>query len=221
MSIPIEALVHLVGSSPQFMLQLTDEQQKKLRRFIHKRVLNPEDADDLLQLTYLEAWRNRERFSGQATLSTWMCGIAQNLIRNHFRRLYAKPVHCEFDESLWHGQEDNHNLDWEFEINRRLENTLSAIDHLPTEMRKTMYASLETDGSYQDTADALDIPIGTVRSRLSRAREHLKRHPQPVATVVQPSWQPLGERDICPTVSDLFRARQQDRQQPEQRQERA
>ena len=175
MNIPIEALAQLVGDSPQFMLQLTDDQQKKLRRFIHKRVLNPEDADDILQLTYLEAWRNRERFSGQATLSTWMCGIAQNLVRNHFRRLYAKPVHCEFDESLWHGQEENKNLDWEFEINRRLEKTLSAIDHLPAEMRKTLYASLETDGSYQDTADVLDIPIGTVRSRLSRAREHLKR----------------------------------------------
>ena len=175
MNIPIEALVHLGGNSPQFMLHLTDDQQKKLRRFIHKRVLNPEDADDLLQLTYLEAWRNRERFSGTATLSTWMCGIAQNLIRNHFRRLYAKPAHCEFDESLWHDQEETHSLDWEFEINRRLENTLSAIDHLPTEMRKTLYASLETDGSYQDTADVLDIPIGTVRSRLSRAREQLKR----------------------------------------------
>ena len=175
MNIPIEALAHLVGSSPQFMHHLTDDQQKKLRRFIHKRVLNPEDADDILQLTYLEAWRNRERFSGQASLSTWMCGIAQNLVRNHFRRLYAKPVHCEFDESLWHGQEENNNLDWEFEINRRLEKTLTAIDHLPTEMRKTLYASLETDGSYQDTADVLDIPIGTVRSRLSRAREHLKR----------------------------------------------
>jgi RNA polymerase sigma factor (sigma-70 family) len=175
MKIPIGDLAHLVGSSPQFMVQLTDDQQKKLRRFIHKRVLNPEDADDLLQLTYLEAWRNRERFSGQATLSTWMCGIAQNLIRNHFRRMYAKPVHCEFDESLWHGQEERNSLDWEFEVNRRLEKTLNAIDHLPVEMRKTLYASLETDGSYQDTADALDIPIGTVRSRLSRAREQLKR----------------------------------------------
>lgn len=84
-------------------------------------------------------------------------------------------VHCEFDEALWHGQEDNNNLDWQFEVNRKLERTLRAITDLPLEMRKTLYASLETDGSYQDTADAMDIPIGTVRSRLSRAREHLKR----------------------------------------------
>ena len=174
MDIPIGALAHFVGDSPQFMLHLTDDQQKKLRRFIHKRVLNPEDADDILQLTYLEAWRSRERFSGQATLSTWMCGIAQNLIRNHFRRMYAKPVHCEFDEALWHGQEDSQNLDWEFEVNRRLEKTLVAIKDLPTEMRKTLYASLETDGSYQDTADALDIPIGTVMSRLNRGRAQLR-----------------------------------------------
>lgn len=157
------------------LLDLSAEQQKKLRNFIHKRVLNPEDADDILQLTYLEAWRGKDRFGGQASLSTWMCGIAQNLIRNHFRRLYAKPVHCEFDEALWQGHEEGSDLVWQFEVNRRLEKTLSAIDNLPTEMRNTLYASLETDGSYQDTADALDIPIGTVRSRLSRAREHLKR----------------------------------------------
>ncbi|WP_010177054.1 RNA polymerase sigma factor [Pseudomonas sp. PAMC 25886] len=175
MDIPIDVLVHLTPDPHRSIQNLSEDHHKKLRRFIHKRVLNPEDADDILQLTYLEAWRNRDRFSGQATLSTWMCGIAQNLIRNHFRRMYAKPVHCEFDEALWHGQEDNNNLDWQFEVNRKLERTLRAITHLPVEMRKTLYASLETDGSYQDTADAMDIPIGTVRSRLSRAREQLKR----------------------------------------------
>ncbi|MES2870947.1 MAG: RNA polymerase sigma factor [Pseudomonadota bacterium] len=155
-------------------LDLSTELQKKLRMFIHKRVLNPEDADDILQLTCLEAWRSRERFSGQATLSTWMCGIAQNLIRSHFRRLYAKPVHCEFDEILCHGQDCGNDLDSEFETHRRLELALAAITRLPAEMRNTVYASLETDGSYRDTACALEIPIGTVRSRLSRAREQLK-----------------------------------------------
>ncbi|WP_339532596.1 RNA polymerase sigma factor [Pseudomonas mucidolens] len=172
---PFDAVEPTRSGFPQSMLDLSDDHRKKLRNFIHKRILNPEDADDILQLTYLEAWRSRANFNGQATLSTWMCGIAQNLIRNHFRRLYAKPVHCEFDEALWHGQDEGRDLGWEFEINRRLERALQAINRLPTEMRVTLYTSLETDGSYQDTANVLDIPIGTVRSRLSRAREQLKR----------------------------------------------
>ena len=161
-------------ASRKHLLELSTELQKKLRMFIHKRVLNPEDADDILQLTCLEAWRNRDRFSGQASLSTWMCGIAQNLIRSHLRRLYAKPVHCEFDELLSHGQDSGTDLGGQLEINQRLERTLIAINQLPAAMRKTVYASLETDGNYRDTACALEVPIGTVRSRLSRAREKLR-----------------------------------------------
>lgn len=168
-------------TEPNNLLDLSSEAQKKLKAFIHKRVLNPEDADDIFQLTCLEAWRSKDRFSGQATLSTWMCGIAQNLIRNHFRRFYAKPVHCEFDEELCHEQDTHNDLGGQFEINRRLERTLIAINHLPKEMRNTLYASLETGGSYRDTALALEIPIGTVRSRISRAREQLK-----MATRCQP-----------------------------------
>ena len=160
--------------SPSNLLDLSPELQKKLRLFIHKRVLNPEDADDIFQWTCLEAWRSKERFNGQATLSTWMCGIAQNLIRNHFRRLYARPVHCEFNEVLWHEEDCTRDPDGQFEIHRRLERVLTAINRLPTEMRNTLYASLESGGSYRDTASALEIPIGTVRSRLSRAREQLK-----------------------------------------------
>ncbi|KOX66068.1 RNA polymerase subunit sigma [Pseudomonas psychrophila] len=164
---------HLLSSPPN-LLDLSAELQKKLKAFIHKRVLNPEDADDIFQLTCLEAWRSKDRFNGQATLSTWMCGIAQNLIRNHFRRLYARPVHCEYDETLCHEQHCASDLGGQFEINRRLELTLTAINRLPTEMRNTLYASLESGGSYRDTANVLEIPIGTVRSRISRAREQLK-----------------------------------------------
>lgn len=163
----------LLTSSPN-PLDLSTDLQKKLRAFIHKRVLNPEDADDIFQLTCLEAWRSKDRFNGQATLSTWMCGIAQNLIRNHFRRLYARPVHCEFDEMLCQEQHYASDLGGQFEINRRLELALIAINRLPTEMRKTLYASLESGGSYRDTANVWEIPIGTVRSRISRAREQLK-----------------------------------------------
>ena len=174
MDIPISVLVNLPRDPSQSIQDLSDDHHKRLRRFIHKRVLNPEDADDILQLTYLEAWRNRHHFSAQASLSTWMCGIALNLIRNHFRRLYARPVHFEFDEMMCHEQECARDLDGQFEVHRRLELTLMAINQLPAEMRNTLYASVESGGSYRDTASALDIPIGTVRSRISRAREQLK-----------------------------------------------
>ena len=156
------------------LLDLTPDLQKKLKAFIHTRVLNPEDAEDIFQLTCLEAWRNKDRFNGQATFSTWMCGIAQNLIRSHFRRLYARPVHCEFDEMFCQEQDRARDLDGQFEVHRRLELTLIAINQLPAEMRNTLYASLKSGGNYRDTARALEIPIGTVRSRISRAREQLK-----------------------------------------------
>ena len=169
----MDHLDHAPPPAPD-ILDLSTNLQKKLKAFIHKRVLNPEDAEDIFQLTCLEAWRSQARFNGQATLSTWMCGIAQNLIRNHFRRLYARPVHCEYDETLCHEQHCASDLGGQFEINRRLELTLTAINRLPTEMRNTLYASLESGGSYRDTANVLEIPIGTVRSRISRAREQLK-----------------------------------------------
>lgn len=167
---------HRADASPSapHLLDLSTALQKKLKAFIHKRVLNPEDADDIFQLTCLEAWRSQARFNGQATLSTWMCGIAQNLIRNHFRRLYARPVHCEFDETLCHEHDYSRDLYGQFETRRRLELTLIAFNRLPSEMRDTLYASVQSGGSYRDTASALEIPIGTVRSRLSRAREQLK-----------------------------------------------
>ena len=156
------------------ILDLTTNLQKKLKAFIHKRVLNPEDAEDIFQLTCLEAWRSQARFNGQATLSTWMCGIALNLIRNHFRRLHARPVHCEFDETRCHEQDHSRDLYGQLETRRRLELTLIAFNRLPIEMRDTLYASVQSGSSYRDTASVLEIPIGTVRSRISRAREQLK-----------------------------------------------
>ncbi|MHA6494930.1 RNA polymerase sigma factor [Pseudomonas borbori] len=161
--------------SPFAAIKFDLSHERKLRHFIQKRVLNPEDAEDLLQLTYLEAWRNREKFNGQAKPDTWLCGIAMNLIRNHFRRFYAQPQHSAFDDADAHVHEQSMDPSLEFESRRMLERTLSAMARLPQEMRDTLHTAIEADGSYRDTAQTLGIPIGTVRSRLSRAREHLKR----------------------------------------------
>lgn len=155
--------------------QLNQQQIQKLQNFIHRRVTNREDAEDILQQTFVEALRFENRFSQQCKLETWLCGIALNLIRNHFRKLYRRPAHMEFEEQLAH-TEPCQDVCSHIESHRNLERTVDAIAVLPISMRRTLEVTVETEGSYQETADVLGVPIGTVRSRLSRARAQLREH---------------------------------------------
>ncbi|MCQ6256416.1 RNA polymerase sigma factor [Pseudomonas sp. Q11] len=150
-------------------------EERKLRLFVQKRVLNQDDADDIIQLTYLEAWRNQQKFKGLAKQDTWLCGIALNLIRNHFRRFYAQPPLSTFDESEFHESSDDIDLSELCDNRRLLDRTLLAMDALSKDMRDTLWTAVDTESSYRDAAERLGVPIGTVRSRLFRAREQLKR----------------------------------------------
>lgn len=147
--------------------------EQKLRRFIRKRVMNQDDADDLMQMTYLEALRNQHKFAGTSRPETWLFGIAVNLVRNHFKTLYSQPKCGDLDEviGLLEYEGDPSALT---EQQHALARTADAIEALPANMRTLLDLIVETDLSYQDAALALGIPVGTVRSRLSRTREQLK-----------------------------------------------
>lgn len=153
--------------------QLKKEQFEKLQNFIRKRVMNREDAEDILQQTFAEALYAESSFRHHCKLETWLCGIALNLIRNHFRKLYRRPLHIEFQEELAH-TDPGRDIFAYVECSQDLSRTVEAIAVLPTAMRHTLEVTMQTDGSYQDAADALGVPIGTVRSRLSRARIQLR-----------------------------------------------
>ncbi|TRN85612.1 RNA polymerase subunit sigma, partial [Pseudomonas syringae] len=78
-------------SSSAGIRQLTADQIQMLRAFIQKRVKNADDVDDILQCVFLEALRNEHKFQHASKPQTWLCGIALNLIRNHFRKMYRQP----------------------------------------------------------------------------------------------------------------------------------
>jgi RNA polymerase sigma factor (sigma-70 family) len=155
--------------------KLTREQIQMLRAFIHKRVSNPDDVDDILQCTFLEAIRNERKFQGTSKPQTWLCGIALNLVRSHFRRMYNQPCQESWKDSLHADVAPGSDIGHQVDGHRTLVRAVDAIGRLPTNMQKVIEVSLEMDGNYQDTALSLGVPIGTVRSRLSRAREQLKR----------------------------------------------
>lgn len=149
------------------------EHGRRVHHFIRKRVSHREDAEDLEQMTWLEVLRNRDKFAGASRPETWVFGIALNLVRNHFRLQSGRPRCDELEDDIVVAQGDDPSHITEHQ--RILTSTLNSIAALPEDTRRLMSMLVEKDGSYQAIAAHLNIPIGTVRSRLSRARVSLKQ----------------------------------------------
>ncbi|WP_407644246.1 RNA polymerase sigma factor [Erwinia psidii] len=146
----------------------------KLHKFISRRVYNRSDAEDLVQMTYLEAFRNQHKFAGESSKETWLFGIASNLIRNYFKTLFNKPEMVDLDEIMFLATEESSNPDHVSEYKIKFCRMLGVVDSLPVKMQDVIYFIMDTDSNYHDVARQLGIPVGTVRSRLSRARGILK-----------------------------------------------
>lgn len=154
--------------------EVFSEHNKKLLNFIRKRIANHDDVEDIMQMTCLEVLRNGHKFLGASRPETWIFGIAINLIRNYYKsqqvRYRLDSLNDEITADLLF-ENDPSDIT---EHQRMLGIALESIEKFPTDIRTMMSILIEGDGSYQDVAQHLNIPIGTVRSRLSRARETLK-----------------------------------------------
>ncbi len=153
-------------------------QNERLKRFIQKKIWCKEDAEDVLQLTYLEAMRSQENFKGGSKPETWLFGIAVNLTRNYFKRHYSQPPLDEMTDTMLselQGEVENDPevlAEHEFTLSQATE----AISALPEDIQFMFAMIVDSECSYQDAADRMGVPIGTIRSRLSRARKTLKHH---------------------------------------------
>lgn len=148
--------------------------QVHLYRFVRRYVRNNEDAEDVVQQTFVEAVRCAPRFAGLSKPSTWLFGIALNLARNHVRRRCADPTD-ELDETLLEQIGDEHaNPARLVELRQIAQLAQDMMDTLSDDMRATFEAVLEGDCTYEDAAARLGIPIGTVRSRVSRVRAAIR-----------------------------------------------
>lgn len=145
-----------------------------LVRFVQRYVRNIEDAKDVVQNTFVESVRCADKFTGASKPSTWLFGIALNLARNHVRRNYA-AITKHADESMIDDMIDMSgdpaDLIENQQLADRVEEMLSA---LPDRIRETFEAVLEHESSYAVAAEQMHIPIGTVRSRVSRVRDQIR-----------------------------------------------
>ncbi len=146
--------------------------------------LNPSDADDLVQETYLRALKAAERFSlGPRGIKPWLMKILSNVFRNRCRdgarlRLVGEWTFEPSDKQA-DAERYSHvrlaDLDWE-QVDERL---AGAVRALPEDLRLIFLLFAVEDLKYREIAEMLGIPIGTVMSRLSRARRILLDQLQP------------------------------------------
>jgi len=140
----------------------------RLRRFARTLTRNPHDADDLVQLALERALTRLEQFKAGTNLMSWMFGIIKNAwideVRARRRRahLFVPEEHAEHV-----GVATN-------ETQIQLLSMQSAMERLPDEQRLTVALVLVEGLSYQEAADVLEVPIGTVTSRLARGRAALE-----------------------------------------------
>ena len=148
------------------------------------------DAEDLVQETYIRAFRFRDQFTPGTNLKAWLFRILTNTFINQYRRKAARPQSTELDDVdesiLYRHMRDvapaSESPDPETIV---IDNTVSsevkeALEELPEKFRTTVL--LDVEGfSYKEIAETLDIPIGTVMSRLHRGRKFLQKRLYDVA----------------------------------------
>ncbi|PQJ25557.1 hypothetical protein BSZ31_11855 [Limnobacter sp. SAORIC-690] len=155
---------------------LLKSQQSRLTHFVRKHLRREDYVDDLIQQTHLAAFRNWASFRGESKPETWLFGIALNLVKNfRYRDTSFRFQADDFDEQVSLIPADSMCEPEESLMRQeRMETLKSAIDHLPGKMQTVVQLVLLEGFTYQDAALELDLPIGTVRSRLSRARDMLR-----------------------------------------------
>jgi RNA polymerase sigma-70 factor, ECF subfamily len=152
--------------------QLYEHYHAPLYRYLRVR-LGREDAEEVLQDLFVTLWHGGGRFGGRSSVATWLYGIANNLANNR-SRYSQRRQHQVFDEQLHEGVATinpavSHEAAAEFEA------VLAAVRCLPAHERAVVELVYLGDLGLQESAQLLKIPLGTVKSRLSKARERLRQ----------------------------------------------
>lgn len=144
----------------------------RLRRFAHALSRDAADADDLTQLTMERALRSRDQWQEGTRLDSWLFRIMRNLWIDTARaRQRAAKVEAPPEAGLNIGHDPRAATDAAIDLGR----AMTAMERLPAEQREVVALILVEGLGYREAAEMLDIPIGTVSSRLLRGRTALMK----------------------------------------------
>ncbi len=157
-----------------------------IRAVVHRIVINSHDAEDATQMALIAIARGINSFDGRSSLTTWMYRIATNAAIDEVRRIRRRPLPTDDDIALNKSTTDSS------EATITQMTVVRALRELPDEFRTALVLRHVADLEYEDIAAIQNVPVGTVRSRLSRAREQMAR----LLTDTDPSEQSGNESHL-------------------------
>jgi RNA polymerase sigma-70 factor (ECF subfamily) len=141
---------------------------------------DPDEADDLLQETYLKAYRFFDKFEKGTNCKAWLFRIMKNSFINIYRKVTKEPDKVDYDdvEEFYHSiraeSADSNDLQEKLFSNLLDDDVSRALESLPEEFRTVVILCDIEEFTYEEIADFVECPIGTVRSRLHRGRKMLR-----------------------------------------------
>lgn len=151
-----------------------------LYNFAYHLTYDEENANDLVQETYMKAFRFIDSYDAGTNAKAWLFKILKNAFINEYRKKSKKPTKVDYEDFI--GYQDNEEnsrveyVDLRHEIFSGMigDEVTKALNSLPVDFRTVILLCDVENFSYEEIAKITDIPIGTVRSRLHRARNMLK-----------------------------------------------
>jgi len=162
-----------IAGDPHAFAQLVKEHQLFLYNLALRAVSNSQEAQDVTQETFIRAWKGIKNFRGESGFRTWLYRILMNLCYDRYHRLYVEKNHLSIE-----------NEDLEIPVGSMLDHISDQselrefihqqLNKLPEVYRLVLSLRFQQDLSYQEISEVMEMPIGTVKTTIFRAKAQLK-----------------------------------------------
>ena len=167
--------------------RLVEKYQRKLARLLSRFIRDPAEVEDVTQEAFIKAYRALPAFRGDSAFYTWLYRIGMNTAKNYLMAMGRRaPTSTEVEAEAAEGLEEGEqlrdiNTPESLLLSKEIAETVNAtIEQLPEELRAAIRMREIEGRSYEDIAQAMQCPIGTVRSRIFRAREAIAEQLRPL-----------------------------------------
>lgn len=161
-----------LAGDPRAFDQLVNRHQRRIYNLCYRMLGRTEDARDVAQEVFLTALRKLPSFRGDAAFATWLHRVAVNACYDALRRRQRQPDPVELSEDPTSNDRVHGSLD-PADVAADVIDVQRALTHVPEDFRSVLILHDAQDVAYEDIARILDIPLGTVKSRLHRGRVSL------------------------------------------------